>query len=759
MSVTLFQDTTYNLTNLLDNIKRGAIALPDIQRPFVWPASKVRDLFDSMYKGFPVGYLLFWFTGAEMGARQIGTDAKETAPRLLIVDGQQRLTSLFAVLTGTPILTKHYTEGRIRIAFRPDDARFEVTDAAIERDPEFIADITEVWRSYKETTRRYLARLKQHRDEEINQAEEDRLEDAIDRVRDLAHYPFKAVELDSSVDEERVAEIFVRINSEGVTLNQADFILTLMSVWWDKGRRQLEEFSRAAIRPSAGGPSPFNHFIEPSPDQLLRVAVGLGFRRGRLQHVYSLLRGKDLETGIVSPERREAQFEVLREAQDFVVDLTNWHEFLKCLTRAGFRSSRMISSENALLYTYALWLVGRRDFGVDLPQLRDVIARWFFMAHTTGRYTTSPESQIEGDLTRLRDLKPGDADGFCQRLDHEVATAFTNDYWAISLPNRLNTAAAKSPALLAYWAALNLLDAELLFSTTKVSTLLDPGVTPVRNIERHHLFPKQHLESIGITGATRTNQIANMAFVDWADNTAISSKAPSVYWPQMCARLSGERLKAHRYWHALPVGWEQLSYEDFLDKRRRLIARVVRDAFQTLLPASTSEATRVAAATSTSELIAAGESLNVEFKSSARWSYKGQVRDPKLEHVIVKTIAGLMNAEGGTLIIGVDDSGRVLGLEPDYRTLGKSNRDGYELFLTQLLDANLSGAALALARISFSQVDGQDVCRVDVAASAQPVFARPIDGRQHTEFWARIGNSTRQLVGTDMAEYQREHWG
>jgi hypothetical protein len=96
-----------------------------------------------------VGYLLFWFTGAEMGARQIGTDAKETAPRLLIVDGQQRLTSLFAVLTGTPIVTKNYTEGRIRIAFRPDDARFEVTDAAIERDPEFIADITEVWRGYK----------------------------------------------------------------------------------------------------------------------------------------------------------------------------------------------------------------------------------------------------------------------------------------------------------------------------------------------------------------------------------------------------------------------------------------------------------------------------------------------------------------------------------------------------------------------------------------------------------------------------------
>jgi hypothetical protein len=153
MSVTLFKDTTYNLTNLIDNIKRGEIALPDIQRPFVWPASKVRDLFDSMYKGFPVGYLLFWYTGAEVGTRQIGTDTKETVPRLLIVDGQQRLTSLFAVLTGTPILAKDYSHTRIRIAFRAADARFEVTDAAIERDPEFIPDITNVWLSYRETMR------------------------------------------------------------------------------------------------------------------------------------------------------------------------------------------------------------------------------------------------------------------------------------------------------------------------------------------------------------------------------------------------------------------------------------------------------------------------------------------------------------------------------------------------------------------------------------------------------------------------------
>jgi len=756
MSVTLFKDTTYNLTGLVENIRRGEIALPDIQRPFVWAQAKVRDLFDSMYKGFPVGYLLFWGTGAEVGARQIGTGTKEAAPRLLIVDGQQRLTSLFAVMTGTSVIRKDYTEGRIRIAFCPADARFEVTDAAIEKDPEFIPDITDLWKSYRETTKRYWARLTEHRGELLNDAEEERIEAAIDRLRDLQHYPFKAVELDSSVDEERVAEIFVRINSEGVKLDQSDFILTLMSVFWEEGRQQLEVFSRAGKMPAKGEPSPYNHFIEAAPDQMLRVSIGLAFRRGRLHHAYSILRGKDLETGDVSAARREEQFARLKSAQDFVLNLTNWHEFLKCLARAGFRSSRMISSETALLYSYLLWLIGRRDYGVDLPVLREVIARWFFMSHTTGRYTNSPESQIESDLLRLRDLKERDAVGFCEQLDREIKMVFTKDYWTISLPNRLQTSSAKSPALLAYWAALNLLDGELLFSTTKVATRLDPGISAVRDVERHHLFPKQYLEQHGIRGAARTNQIANLTFIDWAENNAISSSPPATYWPTMSARVGAERLKRHQYWHALPVGWEQLPYDEFLEKRRKLIAQVIRDGFQKLMPAD--QGGLKAGAASIEELLAAGESTNVEFKSSARWNIKSGAKDPKMEQVIVKTVASLMNNEGGTLLIGVDDSGKALGLQSDYQTLGKQNRDGYELFLRELLKTSLSGAAQTLVRISFAPGGGHDICRVDVAASARPVFVKPLDGKEPTEFWVRVGNSTRQLVGSDMAQYQEDHW-
>ena len=277
---------------------------------------------------------------------------------------------------------------------------------------------------------------------------------------------------------------------------------------WEKGREQLEQFCRAAVDPKVNGPSPKNAFIDPGPDQLLRAGVGLAFRRGRLQHVYNILRGKDLETGHVSAERRAAQFDQLRHAQDEVVDATNWHEFLKCLTHAGFRSRRMITSENALIYTYILWLIGKRDFGLDLKALRGVIARWFFMAHTTGRYTSSPESQIEADLGRIATLNSGDGAAFCNELDRIVRSNFTGDYWEISLPNRLDTSSARSPVLFAYWAALNLLDAEPLFSDLRIRELLDPNVTAPRSIERHHLFPKAYLARKGIT-STRCGALRN----------------------------------------------------------------------------------------------------------------------------------------------------------------------------------------------------------------------------------------------------------
>jgi uncharacterized protein with ParB-like and HNH nuclease domain len=276
-----FKEVGYSLNKLIEDIDFGEIGLPDIQRPFVWENSKVRDLFDSMYRGFPVGYLLFWATGADLaklkGEKQIGAAAKQKPPRLLIVDGQQRLTSLYAVIKGREVIRKDFSKGRIPIAFRPRDAKFEVADAAIRKDPEFIVDISELWAgSRHQFVKSFITKVGEHR--ELTDKDEEELAENLDRLYDLQTYPFSVLELSATLDEEQVADVFVRINSKGTPLVQADFILTLMSVHWDQGRTALEEFSRSARQPPAPGKaSPFNHFIKPDPDDLLRIsASGFG---------------------------------------------------------------------------------------------------------------------------------------------------------------------------------------------------------------------------------------------------------------------------------------------------------------------------------------------------------------------------------------------------------------------------------------------------------------------------------------------------
>ena len=371
---------------------------PDIQRPFVWRNVKVRDLFDSMYRGYPVGYLLFWETSVDgfqaAKPRTIGADSKQLSPQLMVVDGQQRLTSLYSVVKGAPVVRENYESERIRIAFNPLEETFEVTSAAIDRDKVYIPDISVVWSNTGifALARGYLDGLESVRD--VSDADRRKVETSIERLKGLESFPLTALQLASSTSEEAVSEVFVRINSQGKNLNQADFILTLMSVFWDQGRTELENFCRQAMRPSKNGASPFNYFIEPAPDQLLRVTVGLAFKRARLQHVYSILRGKNLETGKFSNQHRTDQFYALRKAQEKVLDLQHWHDFMKCMRQAGFRSSRMIRSQNNLLFSYILYLIGRTEYRVPEFTLRQVIAQWFFMSAATRRYTGSPESAM-----------------------------------------------------------------------------------------------------------------------------------------------------------------------------------------------------------------------------------------------------------------------------------------------------------------------------------------------------------------------------
>lgn len=582
---TCFKRVDYDLAGLLHYIDIGDIGLPDIQRPFVWSNAKVRDLFDSMYRGFPVGYLLFWANQAVQGVKQIGTgDKAHHVPSLLIVDGQQRLTSLYAVFRGKTVLDEDYQERRIEVALRPRDSKFDVADAAIRRDPEWIANISEIWSSGKSSRKLvndFIHRLSEKAP--LTEDEEEAISHNLDRLFDLQKFPFTALEIAPSVDEEQVADIFVRINSEGVKLKQADFILTLLSVFWDEGRKALEDFCRQSRKvPSQGsGASPFNYFIQPDPDQLLRVSVALGFGRGRLKSVYQVLRGKNMDTGEFSAERRESQFKVLQAAQMEVLNVTSWHQFLSSLVGAGFRGGEMISSQSALLYAYAFYLIGRNRFNVVEHVLQRLIGRWFFFSALTGRYSSSPETVMDGDLNRVLVVTNGDL--FTKMLEDIMASELTNDFWGITLPANLESSSARNPELFAYIAAQNKLSAPVLFSHKKVPELLDPSLKSNKKpLERHHLFPKAWLAGQGIDDLKIINQQANFALIEWPDNIDISDTAPAEYVPKIRSRFTDEAWKSMHEYHALPKDWETLSYQDFLQQRRKLMAAIIRCGFDSL---------------------------------------------------------------------------------------------------------------------------------------------------------------------------------
>lgn len=745
MSKTVFKKVDYDLVTLVKSIRMGEIGLPDIQRPFVWKNAKVRDLFDSMYRGYPVGYLLFWQNTLTESDRAIGTDKKQKPARLVIVDGQQRLTSLYAVLGNIAVLRENFESEHIQIAFNPLEEKFEVTDAAIKRDKAFIHDISILWSQDAKITRiikDYLETLRTSR--EINEEEELIIEDRILKLQSLTSFPFTALELDAEVNEEAVSEVFVRINSKGTPLNQADFILTLMSVFWDEGRSELEAFCREARKPSKGKASSFNHFLEPSPDQLLRVGVGVAFKRARLQYVYSILRGKDLETEKFSDERRIEQFELLKDAQARVLNLQYWHDFMNCIRQAGYRSGRMISSQNNLLFSYMLYIIGKTEYNVSEFSLRQSIARWFFMSSLTGRFTSSPESAMEFDFARLREIDT--AEGFIKMLNQTCDVALPGDFWAVTLPNDLATSSSRSPSLYAYNAALVLLDAKALFSKIKVADLLDPSLHANRTaVERHHLFPKGYLKSIGIESIRDTNQIANYALVEWGDNSDISDLSPVDYLPAYKARFSQSELDEMYFLHALPNNWERLEYNQFLERRRELVAKVISEGYATLVTDSV-DADFDITEINLSLLASEGDSEDVEFKATLFTNLHTGNKDPRFEFAVIRTIAGFLNTGGGTLIVGVADDGSSLGIAAKEF----NSEEEMSAYVAKLVEKYLGLQIMNNLYIHFEDYEESRVMIIKCRKAATPIY---LQDDQNKRFFVRSGSVTTEIMGNQVAEY------
>lgn len=592
----------YTVETLLASIKSNDIAIPEMQRPFVWDSSKVRDLMDSLYKGFPVGYIIVW-----QNPKVKMKDGTEAMGKKNVIDGQQRITAMAAAIVGQEVLDAHYKWKRIAIAFNPLEEIFEVSNSANQKSGKWIPDIAEVFKA-NFRPRRFL---KQYGDR--NEIDDDELLDKVDetisRLISIKNNSLGVITLAEDLDIDSVTEIFIRINSKGVVLSQSDFAMSKISSNEVYGgnitRKTIDYFCHllespedlrdiekndydfaarpefAAIKWAANKQS---SIYRTSYTDILRVAFTYKFKRGRLADLVSLLSGRDFETREFKIEIEEDSFQKLHDAVLQAVNQINYERYLMIVRSAGIVKKSLIRSQNVLNFGYALYLA-LRERKIDHNKIEQIVRRWLVLSILIGRYSGSPESAFDYDIKRFFTYEDP-----MEYLKITEAAELSDAFWEVNLVQRLDTSVASSPYFNIYLAAqVKAHDRGFLSTQIDVETMLE------NRGDIHHLFPKKYLVNNGLK-KNRYNQIANYVFLQQEINVKISDDAPNIYMKkvlQQCETKEAvyggitdiELLKQNLKENCIPDGFENMKFEDydrFLQERRKLMAQKIRQYYQSL---------------------------------------------------------------------------------------------------------------------------------------------------------------------------------
>jgi len=581
------------IETILAWVNSGEIAIPEIQRPFVWDSSKVRDLMDSLYQGYPIGYIIAW---RNPNVRL--KDGSLSEGKKVLIDGQQRITALTAAVIGQYVINKTYQRVKIKIAFNPIDERFEVQNPAILKDKTWLHDISEVINgSVLKIVREYL---------KLNPEEnEEHIEKTITRLINIPKKQIGLIELSPDLDIETVTEIFIRINSKGVVLSQADFAMSKIAADTENGgnelRKAIDYFCHLSIAPEF-----YKHIVDndkefakseyfqkmnwlktenedlydPDYNDLIRVAFTSQFNRGRLSDLVSLLSGRNFETRTYESEISQQSFITLKKGVLNFINETNFKRFLMIIKSASFISPDLIRSQNAINFAYIVYLK-LKDLGVNSVAIESYVKRWFVYSVLTGRYSGSPESLFDFDIKQISQ-KPFD-EYLKEKEDGELSEAF----WNASLPQSLDTSVASSPYFHVFLASqVKANDRGFLSKDVSVSDLIS-----LRG-DIHHLFPKDYLKKNGLD-RSKYNQIANYVFMQSEINIKVGNKPPKEYFDliknqmiennRLVSGLSTEKeLLDNLRMNCIPVELMEMTisdYQDFLSLRRKLMANKIKEYY------------------------------------------------------------------------------------------------------------------------------------------------------------------------------------
>jgi hypothetical protein len=598
MSVSKYSVNHHPISIILSWIKAKEIAIPEIQRPFVWDSTKVRDLIDSLYQGYPIGYLIAWQNPAIRLK-----DGTTSAGKKILIDGQQRVTALMAALLCKEVINDDYKQTHIIIAFHPREKRFEVSNPAIQKDNAWIPNISKLMKSDVNM----FALVKDYC--RVNSgADESEIFGTLNSVKSIEDNLIGLIELNSELDIETVTDIFIRINSQGAPLSQADFAMSKISANETYGgntlRKTIDYFCHLAVVPEFyrrikdvdtdfANTSYFSamswlrdendDLYDPSYTDMLRVSFTSEFKRGRLQDLVALLSGRNFETRTYEESIAENSFKMLEAGIMKYMNKTNFQRFVMIVRSAGFIDPSMIRSQNVLNFAYILYLLSI-SIKIEPAKIESFVRRWLVMSILTGRYSGSPESQFDLDVRRIDEL------GVEQYLSSIEESELSDAFWTAGLLQRFDTSVASSPLFGIYQAAqVKANDKGFLSRDITVGDLI------THKGDIHHLFPKNYLKKNGLQRA-QYNQIANYVRMQSEINIAIGDRAPKEYFAEIienCKKgvsLYGaikdmDELKDNFRMHCIPVGMEQKTindYSDFLMERRKLIARKIRDYYQKL---------------------------------------------------------------------------------------------------------------------------------------------------------------------------------
>ena len=596
--------TTYSVQSILGLIESGDIAIPEIQRPFVWDSTKVRDLVDSLYHGYPTGYLITW-KNPDVKIKGGGVAEGKT----VLIDGQQRVTALTAALAGKAVLNDDYESKRIKIAFNPlyegEDTPFAVLTPVIEKDSRWISDIAEFFAPDFDSwsfVNDYIQANPDCNPKIVNS-----------RITDLKAIATRqlgciVVAAECSIDE--VTDIFIRINSKGAVLSQADFAMSKIAADEAHGgnmlRKAIDYYCHLSVKPefwttitendaefmaseyaakAAWLKDDKDDIYDPDYNDVLRVAFMHMFRRGKLADLVSLLSGRDFEARDFKSEIADASFAKLHDGVIKFMHKGNFQDFTAALRSAGFVSPAIIGSKGAVNFAYNLYLTLKEDGSIPSTDVKRWVQRWYVMSVLTGRYSGSSESIMDRDMRGIADR------GFVSFYNEIAASQLSDNFWSVTLPQSLTTTSTRTGAWMVYVASqVRAADNTLFTNGFKVADVIG-------NVgDIHHIFPKAYLRKEIDAPQRLHNQIANYTYLEKRINIAIGEKSPGEYFSQArTAIIEGkpyfgdisdeETLASSLKANCIPEGVFHMTakdYETFLAERRTLMAQKIRQYFESL---------------------------------------------------------------------------------------------------------------------------------------------------------------------------------